>query len=133
MPWVKAGRITQTYRIGGGKKSKGGMRMDHFVLIQKCQLAFDFQDPLNDEHHVRAASVIFVKDKSAGMLESPRKQAFTVFGDLLSVFNDDRIFSDEIDPADVAIEIDPDAGPIEPCRHLLDVGSIYLCRGSLER
>ena len=43
------------------------------------------------------------------------------FRDLLSVLQDDTIFADEVDTANVAIEIDSDTGPVELCGDLFDV------------
>jgi hypothetical protein len=34
----------------------------------------------------------------------------------------DGILADEVEAADVAVEVHPHAGPVEPRRHLLDVG-----------
>src|SRR5262249_22294135 len=42
-------------------------------------------------------------------------------GHLHAVADDDGILADQIDTADVAVEVDAHAGPVEPRRHLLDV------------
>src|ERR1700735_482976 len=55
------------------------------------------------------------------MLERPRQYALAEFGYLLAVLQDDRVLADQVDPADVAIEVDSDAGPVQPRGHLLDV------------
>ena len=39
----------------------------------------------------------------------------------LPSLQDDRVLADQVDPADVAVEVDADAGPVQPRRHLLDV------------
>src|SRR3546814_1841766 len=54
-------------------------------------------------------------------LQRPGQQAFAEFGDLLAVLEHDRIAPDQIDPADMRVEIDPDARPVEARRDLLDV------------
>jgi hypothetical protein len=58
------------------------------------------------------------------MLDRPRQNAFAKFGDLLAVFQHDCVFADEIDTADVGVQIDPDARPIEPRGHLFDVSRL---------
>jgi hypothetical protein len=54
-------------------------------------------------------------------LQRPRQNAFAEFGDLLTVLDDDGVFADQIDPADVAVEVYADARPVEPRSDLLDV------------
>ena len=49
------------------------------------------------------------------------QDALAELGDLLAVLQHDRVLADEVDAADVAVEVDADAGPVEPGRHLLDV------------
>ena len=56
------------------------------------------------------------------MLQCPGQKAFAEFGNLLVFPQHDRILADEIDAADVAVEIDTDQGPIKPGRDLLDMG-----------
>src|SRR3546814_4946951 len=55
------------------------------------------------------------------MLKRPGKKAFLELRYLLSVFQDDGVPADQIDTADMRIEIDADAWPVKACRHLLDV------------
>ena len=55
------------------------------------------------------------------MLERPGQNAVAEFGDLLVVLDDDGVLADQVDAADVAVEVDAHAGPIEPRRHLLDM------------
>ena len=45
----------------------------------------NFQYALDDEHHVRAAGVIFVEHQRDVMLERPGQDAVAEFGDLLAV------------------------------------------------
>jgi hypothetical protein len=54
-------------------------------------------------------------------LESPRQDAFLELRDLLAVPEDDRVLADQIDAADVAVEVNAHARPIQPGGHLLDV------------
>ena len=105
-------------------RRNAGMRLDHLVLVEQRQAAGDFQHALDHEHHVRAAGVVFVEAERDVVLERPRQDAVTEFGDLLVVLDDDGVLADQIDTADVAVEIDAHAGPIEPRRHLLDMGRL---------
>src|SRR5690606_3865802 len=43
---------------------------------------------------------------------------------LLPVLDHDRVLADQIDAADVAVEVDPDARPVEAGGNLLDVGRL---------
>ena len=100
------------------------MRLDHLILVEQRQAAGDFQHALDDEHHVRAAGVIFVEAERDVVLQRPRQNAVAEFGDLLVVADDDGVLADQVDAADVAVEVDAHAGPIEPGRHLLDMGRL---------
>jgi hypothetical protein len=55
------------------------------------------------------------------MLQGPRQNAITKFRDLLAILDDNGILADQIDAADVAIEIDAYARPVQPRRNLLDM------------
>ena len=46
---------------------------------------------------------------------------FAELGDLQPVTQHDRVAADQIDPADMRIEVDADARPVEPCCDLLDM------------
>ena len=96
--------------------------MDHAVGVEQGELAIHLQNTLDHEHHVGAAGVIFVKDDRHRVLQRPGKDAFTEFGYLLAVTKNDGILADQIDTADMAVEIDPDTGPVQTCRHLFDMG-----------
>ena len=97
------------------------MRPDHPILVQQGQLAFDFEHPLDHEHHIRPTGIVFVKAQRHRVLQGPGQEALAKLGDLLVVAEHDRILADKIDAADVAVEIDADAWPIEPRRDLLDM------------
>ena len=81
----------------------------------------DFEDALDHEHHVGAACVIFVEDQRHIVLVGPGQDALAELGHLLAVLEHDRILADEVDAADMAVEVDADAGPVEARRNLLDV------------
>jgi len=55
------------------------------------------------------------------MLQRPGQDAFAEFRHLHSVAHDDRILADQIDTADMAVEIDADAGPVEMR------GNLFIC------
>ena len=119
---IEAAGVAEADRVGGREQAEIGVGPDHPVLVEKGQLAFRFQDPLDHEHHVGATGVIFVEHQSGWCLQSPGQKAFAKFGDLLAVLQDNGIASDQIDPADMGVEIDPDAGPVEAGGDLLDMG-----------
>ena len=100
------------------------MRPDHLVLVEQRQPAGDFQHALDHEHHVGAAGVVFVEAERDVVLQRPRQDAVAELGHLLAVADDDRVLADQIDAADVAVEIDAHARPVEPRRHLLDMGRL---------
>jgi hypothetical protein len=97
------------------------MRVDHLVLVQQRQAAAGFQHALDHEHHIGTAGIIFVEHQRHGILQRPGQQAFAEFGHLLAVTQHDGILADQVDAADMAVQIDADAGPVEPRRHLLDM------------
>ena len=94
------------------------------ALIEQGQTARHFQHPLDDEHHVRTAGVIFVETKGDIVLDRPRQHAVAEFRDLLAVLEHDRVLADQIDAGDVAVEVDAHAGPVEAGGGLLDVGRL---------
>ena len=55
------------------------------------------------------------------MLDRPGQDAVAKLGHLHPIANDDRILADEIDAADVTVQVDADTGPVEARRHLFDV------------
>jgi MoxR-like ATPase len=96
--------------------------MDDLVLVEQGQLAFDLEHALDHEHHVRPPGIVFVEAQRDWMLQGPGQKTLAEFGDLLVVAQYDRVLAHEIDAADVAVEVDADAGPIEPRGDLLDMG-----------
>ena len=81
----------------------------------------DSRDALDHEHDVGAAGVVFVETDRDVVLQRPRQNAVAEFRDLHALADHDGVLADQIDAADVAVEIDAHAGPIEPRRHLLDM------------
>ena len=100
------------------------MRPDDPVLIEQGQAAGGFEHALDDEHDVGAAGVVFVEHQGHVVLIAPGKNALAELGDLLAVLEHDRILADQIDAADVAVEVDANARPIEARGDLLDVGRL---------
>ena len=92
------------------------------VLVEQRQPAGGFEHALDHEHHVGAAGVIFVEAERDIVLQGPRQDAVAEFGDLQAVPDHDRVLADEVDAADVAVEVDAHARPVEPRRDLLDMG-----------
>jgi len=100
------------------------MRTNYFVLVEQGQLAGHFEDALDNEHHVRAPGVILVEHQGHRVLQRPRKNAFAEFSYLLAVLEDDGVFTDQVDTADMAVQVDADARPVEACGNLLNVGGL---------
>ena len=101
-----------------------GFGRDHAVLVEQGELALGLEHALDDEHHVGAAGVIFVEHQRDRVLQRPRQQPFAEFGDLLAFAKHDRVAPDEVDAADVGIEVDADHRPVESRRDLLDMGRL---------
>ena len=82
---IEAGGVAKADGVGGGEQPEGGMRADHLRLVEQRELAGDFENALDDEHHIGAAGVIFVEDQRHVVLIGPGQNAFAEFGDLLAV------------------------------------------------
>jgi len=98
------------------------MRPDDTALVEQGQPSGGFQHPLNHEHHVGTARIVFVETQGDVVLVGPRQNAVAELGHLQAVADDDGILADQVDTADVAVEVDAHARPVETGRHLLDVG-----------
>ena len=70
------------------------------------------------------AGIVFVEAQRDIVLVGPGQDAVAEFGDLHAVLDDDRVLADEIDAADMAVEVDAHAGPVEARRDLLDMGRL---------
>ena len=100
---IQACRVAQTYGVGGREQTEIFVWRDDFVLIQKGQFAVMFQHALDHKHHIRAARIIFIKDNRNRVAQGPRQDAFVEFGNLNTIFQFDRVFADQVNPADVAV------------------------------
>src|SRR5690606_21533492 len=65
--------------------------------------------------------VIFVEAEGDVVLIGPGQDAVAEFRDLLAFLEDDGVLADEIDTADMAVEVDAHAGPVEARCDLLDM------------
>ena len=88
------------------------MWVNHLIAIKKGQLAIDFENALNHKHHIGTASVIFIKYQRNRILQRPWQNPFAEFGNLFAITKHDGIFADQVNAADMAIQIDPDTGPV---------------------
>ena len=68
----------------------------------------------------RPASVL-VEDERARALKRPGQNPGLELSDLFAVTDDNGVFADQVHAADVSIEVDADARPIEARGDLLDV------------
>ena len=97
------------------------MRHYDLVLVEKGEPTFRFKDPLNDEHDIRPSGVVFVEYERHPVPERPRKNPLLEFRYLLAVAELDRILADQVDARNVAVQVDPDAGPVQAGGNLFDV------------
>jgi len=118
---IQAARVPQSNRVCCGKQSEVGVGRDDLVLVKQRKAAIEFEHALNHEHDVGPTRVILVEGQSYGMLQRPRQNAFLEFGHLQSVLEHDRITANQINPADMCIEVHSDARPIETRRDLLNM------------
>ncbi len=119
---IEARRVAEAHRVGGGEQAEARMRADDALLVEQGQAAGDLQHALDHEHHVRAAGIVLVEHQRDVVLQRPGQDAVLEGGDLLAVLQDDGVLADEVDARDVTVEVDPDAGPVQPRRDLLDMG-----------
>ena len=118
---VQAAGVAQADRVGGGEQPERRVRPHHPVLVQQRQLALDLEHPLDHEHHVGPAGIVLVEHQRHRVLQRPGQHALAILGDLLAVAQHDRVLADQVDARDVAVEVDPDARPVETGGDLLDV------------
>src|SRR3546814_3739046 len=80
---IEARRVAKADGLGGGEQAEPRIGPDDAVLVEQRQLAFHLQHALDDEHHVRAAGVIFVEHRSeehTSELQSLMRISYAVFG-----------------------------------------------------
>jgi len=125
---VRAERALSHQATRNGEKVLDAMahltRQQRLVLQRLLELALRLQHPLDHEHHVGPAGVILVETKRGVGLQRVRQDALAELGDLHAVADDDGVLADQVDAAHMAVEIDADAGPVQPRRHLLDMGGL---------
>ncbi len=80
-----------------------------------------FQHALDHEHHIRSAGVVLVEHQGDRPLQRPGQHAFAKLGHLFAVAQHDGVLADQVDTRDMAVEVHPDQGPVQPRGHLLDV------------
>ncbi|MCY1300033.1 hypothetical protein D9M70_495910 [compost metagenome] len=121
---VEAGGVAEADGVGGRKQAEGRVRTDDAALVEQRQAAGGFENPLDHEHDVRTAGIVFVEDECDIVLVGPGQDAVLELGDLQAVLDDDRVLADEIDTADMAVEVDAHARPVEAGSDLLDMGGL---------
>ncbi len=119
---IQARRIAKANRIGGRKEAEMRVRRDNLIAVKKGELAINFKNTLDNKHHIRAASIIFIKDKRDAILQSPRQKTFFKFCHLLAITQDNRILAYQINTADMAIKVDAQCRPIQARCDLFDMG-----------
>ena len=81
-----------------------------------------FQHPLDHEHDVCTPGVVFVEYNRNRVAQSPRQNAFVEFCYLLAVTQFDRVLTDKVNSADMAVEVDPCCWPFQARSNLFDMG-----------
>src|SRR3546814_11767123 len=104
------------------------MGADNLALVEQGQLAVDLEDALDHEHHVRTPGVVLVEAKGAWVLQCPGQDALAEFRDLLAVAQHDGVLADQVDTADVAVQIDADAGPVRSEERRVGNECVSTCR-----
>ena len=72
--------------------------------------------------NIGAAGIIFIKHKCHWVLQCPWQQALFIFGDLFAFFQDDHILAQQINTANMAIQVNTQTWPIQTGGHLLHMG-----------
>ena len=121
---VEAACVTQADGVGRRKQTEPRMRAQDAVLVEERESAVDFQHPLDHEHDVGSTGIVLIEYQRRRRLQRPWQHAFPELGDLVAVTDHDGVPADEIDPADVAVEVDPDAAPVQAGGHLLDMSRL---------
>ncbi len=116
--------VAEADGVGGGEQAEVGVRPDHPVLVEQGQPPLRLQHPLDHEHDVGPAGVVLVEHQGDGPLDGPGQHALAELGDLLAILQDDGVLADEVDPADVGVQVHPYQRPVQPGGHLLDVGRL---------
>ncbi len=98
-------------------------RMTRF-WSSRGQAALGLQHALDHEHDVGTARVVFVKDQGDWALQRPGQDALAELGDLLAVLQDNGVLADQVDAADVAVQVHADQRPVQPGGDLFDVGRL---------
>jgi hypothetical protein len=56
---IQAACVSQSHRVSGRKQPECGVRSDHASLIQQGEFSFDFENPVDEEHDIRTARIVF--------------------------------------------------------------------------
>src|SRR5207247_3338615 len=94
----------------------------HTTLGEQSYSARGFQHTLNDKHHVGTARIIFIETQRDVVLVCPWQDAISELSHLHAVANDDGVLANQVDAADMAVEIHAYTRPVETSGHLLDMG-----------
>ena len=121
---VESRGIAKAYGICGCEESEEVVWMEDLILVKEREGSVCFEDALYDEHDVSPCGIVFVEAECDGISERPGEDSFEESGDLFSLFEDDSVPSDEVESADVAVEVDADARPVESGGDLFDVGRL---------
>ncbi len=121
---IEAGGVAKADRVRGREQAERLRRPHDLVLVEQGELALDLEHALDHEHDVGPAGVVLVEHQRDRVLQRPRQDALAERGHLLTVLEHDRVLADQVDAADVAVEVDAHARPVEARGDLLDVGRL---------
>ena len=119
---IQARCVAETDGVRRRQQPEGRVRTQNPVLVQQRHFAVAFQHALNDEHDIRAAGIVFVEHQGNRILQRPGQDAVAEFRDLFAVLDDDGVLADQVDTADMAVQVDADARPVQPRGDLFDMG-----------
>ena len=97
------------------------MHVQDPVLIEQCQFAVTLQQPLDYEHHVRPPCIVLIENKCHRPLDGPGDDSLLELSDLLAVLKDNSVAPHQIQSADMPVQVDTYARPVQPGAHLLNV------------
>ena len=122
---IEAGGVAEADRVGGREQAEGRMRLGSpwFWSSRVSLPSTSSTRWITNITSGRPASYSS-NTRAVRVLQRPGQQAFAELGDLLAVAQHDGVLADQVDAADVAVQVDPDAGPVQARGDLLDMGRL---------
>jgi hypothetical protein len=105
---IEARRVAEADRVGGREQAERRVRADDRFWSSSVSLPSTSSTrwitniTSGGRRRIRRTPAV-------GLLQRPGQDAFAELGDLLAVAQHDRVLADQVDAADVAVEVDADA------------------------